>query len=710
MTLAACPACVAVPSATEHAQIAADHTKRSLSLPYITCAGCIQGAEAALNSHSGVSKARINFSLKRASIFAAPNVSDAELIETLKNAGFDAFVLNDALLAKPATSNLAIRLGVAGFAMMNVMLLSVAIWSGATDVTRDMFHWISAGIALPATVFAAQPFFGAAFKALRAGRVNMDVPISLAIILALAMSLYETSQSGEHAYFDAALSLTFFLLIGRFLDERIKGAARSAAKELSALEPATVTVELAGVRTQISLTNLQKGAVIFLPTGSRLPADGQIIKGDSLLDMSFITGECDPVQSLSGADIPAGVINLTGPLWVKATNVGADSSLQRIVSMIEQAETARNSYTSLADRAARLYVPIVHFLALSAFVFWVWWSGDIRFALNVAVAVLIITCPCALGLAVPAVTTAVNAKLFGKRVILKGDTALERLADVDTVVFDKTGTLSEMQFDPNASYLSPDNLVVLKSLADLSNHPISKSIAKALAEVTAQTITGTSEIAGFGITGFHDGVAVSLSAGKDAQGNPVTLLKIANREVPLSFDERLMPWAKGLVQELHTKGFETVLLSGDSAARVAAIHQQLGTGSAQARMTPTQKTDFIRALMAKGKKPLMVGDGLNDTAALAFAHASIAPSTALDVSRNAADVLVLKGGLDVIPEILTLTKKARRAMVQNFALAIGYNLIAIPVAFAGFATPLIAALAMSLSSISVILNAVRIRS
>ena len=336
------------------------------------------------------------------------------------------------------------RLGVAGFAMMNVMLLSVAVWSGATDATRDLFHWISAGIAIPTVGFSSQVFFKSAWSALRVRRLNMDVPISLAILLALGMSIYETMHSGAHAYFDAALSLTFFLLAGRYLDYRTRAVARSAAEELAALEvPRALRVVDGQADEQVPVSELEPGHIVRVVPGSRVPVDGIVTGGESELDRSLLTGESLPVAASPDSIVSAGEVNLTGPLTVRVTAAGRDSSLHRMADLVAIAETARNRYTSLADKAAAVYAPVVHLLSFAAFLFWFWYSGDWRMSMNIAVATLIITCPCALGLAVPAVTTAASGRLFKQGMLLKSATAMERLAEVDHVVFDKTGTLTE---------------------------------------------------------------------------------------------------------------------------------------------------------------------------------------------------------------------------------------------------------------------------
>ncbi len=505
MTATACPACAAGDLATELASNSgrpdASHSRRVLSLPSIHCAGCIRGVEAALSRLSGVSAARVNFSLKRVTVEADDEISDADLIDHLTRAGFEAYPLNTQVLEGEADAQgraLLWRMGLAGFAMMNVMLLSVAVWSGAQEATRDMFHWISAAIALPVTVVAAQPFFASAAGALRGGRMNMDVPIALAIAMTVGMSLYETSQGGRHAYFDAALALTFFLLIGRYLDHRMRRAARSAAKELTALEPAHIRIEIAsGDICEIALSEVQAGDLVVVQPGGRLAVDGVLEAGESLLDLSFITGEAEPVPSRAGQHLTAGTIALTGPLRVSATGVGEDSTLRRLAALVEIAENARGAYRSLSDRAAATYAPGVHILAGLALFGWLWATGDWRQSMNVAVAVLIITCPCALGLAVPAVATNVTARLFRRGVLLKNATALERLSEIDMVIFDKTGTLTRQSFDPEG--VDAADLPVLKALASASDHPLARAIVAGLPDISAATLNEIQEQAGFGV-------------------------------------------------------------------------------------------------------------------------------------------------------------------------------------------------------------------
>ncbi|MGR3662322.1 MAG: heavy metal translocating P-type ATPase [Paracoccaceae bacterium] len=714
----ACPACDVAPVA----QALADQSNTSdatimLSLPGIHCAGCIAKVERALNATQGVKSARVNLTLKRASIEADPSLNADDLITVLAAAGYEANELDRAALSATQTDirgrALLMRMAVAGFAMMNVMLLSVAVWSGATETTRDLFHWISAAIALPAVAFSAQPFFINAWGALRVGRLNMDVPISLAILLASGMSFYETLLGGQHAYFDAALSLTFFLLAGRYLDHRTRSIARSAAEELTALE---VPRALRENGETVSVSELNVGEMIRVLPGGRVPVDGLVQSGESELDRSLLTGESLPVRAGPDSKVSAGEVNLTGPLLVRVLATGEDSSLRRMADLVAIAETSRNRYTSLADKAARIYAPVVHILAFAAFVGWYWASGDARLSMNIAVAVLIITCPCALGLAVPAVTTAASGRLFRAGMLIKNPTALERLAEVDTVVFDKTGTLTEGRpIVEDLTGFDPDQLSIALALAEGSAHPLAASLVAGakLTRTVAANVTNIHEVPGRGIEGtfLQEQVRLGRSdwVGATALSSTGTYLKIGEQTpVAFAFSDNLREGAVEVVQALEAQGKNVILLSGDSVYAVADIAERLGIKAWDAQMLPEDKAARIAVLAKSGRKVLMVGDGLNDTAALASAHVSISPASALEAARVVSDIVLLGNSLAPIADAVTLAQSATRRIKENFAIAVLYNIIAVPIALAGLATPLGAALAMSGSSISVSLNALRL--
>lgn len=701
--MSGCPACAAASLAAQ----AALGPALQFSVPGVTCAACIGKIERGLSHLNGVASVRVNLSMKRLSV--AGQV-DPEAIQSAVTAmGYDIYPLDIARLeaARDAQGRaLLMRMAVAGFAMMNVMLLSVAIWSGASGATRDMFHMISAMIALPTVAYAGQPFFISAMTALRAGRLNMDVPISLAILLASGMSLFESLSGGAHAYFDAALSLTFFLLIGRYMDHRTRSTARSAARELAALEVQTA-MRVDGAQSEtVPASDLRMGDIVLVPTGSRVPIDGVLLSASALMDRSILTGESAAVTLQSGATLQAGEINLTAPLRLRSICDGTDTSLRRMAALVETAENARNGYTALADRAARIYAPAVHGLALAAFTGWWFATGDLRFAINVATAVLIITCPCALGLAVPAVSTAAVSRLFSLGYLVRHATALERLAEVTQIMCDKTGTLTR-PFIQLPEDLSETDRQIAKALAQSSHHPLSRAVVTALANTPAADLTDVREVAGNGVVGRYGDISVRLGRGLwIGAANPGLCLAIGDApHTLLEAPEVLRPGVKAAIAGID---LPCEIVTGDAAGPAEALAARLSVPVISGA-TPQDKLNRLSILSAAGGRVLMIGDGLNDTAVLAAAHASIAPSTALEASRNAADVVVLKESFADLPLVLHIARATRRLSQQNFAIAALYNAIAIPIALAGVATPLMAALAMSASSLTVLLNAQRMR-
>ncbi|WP_428546729.1 heavy metal translocating P-type ATPase [Profundibacter sp.] len=721
--IAACPACSVAPSAEELAKMnEVVEARIMLSLPTIHCAACITAVERELERANGVHSARVNLTLKRVSIEADPDVTADDMVDLLTGIGYEAHELDAGTLRATQTDKrgreLLMRLAVAGFAMMNVMLLSISVWAGAEAATRDLFHWISAIIALPAIAFSAQPFFRSAWSVLQVRRLNMDVPISLAILLASALSLYEITQHGENAYFDAALSLTFFLLAGHYLDHRTRAIARSAAEELAALEVPRAERIDGDELVAVPIAELVVGDLVRVKPGGRMPVDGVVTDGQSELDRSLLTGETVPVYAGPQSVVSAGEVNLTGPLTVRVTAAGEDTSLHRMADLVAMAESSKNRYTSLADKAAGIYAPGVHLLSFLAFVGWmVATGGDVRLSLNIAVAVLIITCPCALGLAVPAVTTAASGRLFRQGMLIKDATALERLAEVDTVVFDKTGTLTEGAPELiNLDEFKSRDLHVALALAQASAHPLAVSLAAAVSGVGVEPaeLTNLHEVPGYGVEATWNGKTVRLGraawVGATAGAQTATYLQIGTAEpLEFTFADHLREGAGKAVAALKEQGMKLLLISGDAPVAVEKLAERLGFDEWVAEALPEDKAKRINALSQDGARVLMVGDGLNDTAALAAAHVSISPASALDAARVASDIVLLGSDMSPLAEATVIARKATRRIKENFAIAAGYNAIAVPIALFGFATPLMAALAMSASSITVSLNALRLR-
>lgn len=688
-----------------------------LSVPSIHCGACIRNIETALAALPGVEAARVNLSTKRATI-RWHDGAPPPFIETLRRAGYDAHVYDAGAEVKDtAFSELIRALAVAGFAASNIMLLSVSVWSGADSATRDLFHAISAAIALPALAYSGRVFFRSAWRALRHGRTNMDVPISIGVLLAFGLSVYETATHGPHAYFDASITLLFFLLIGRTLDHLMREKARTAVTGLANLASrGALVLQPDGSRVYMPINEITSGMTILLAAGERVPVDAKVLAGHSDIDSALLSGESAPVAAAPGAFLQAGVLNLTGPLTLIATAAAKDSTLADMVRMMEAAETGRSHYRRIADRASQLYAPVVHATAFLTFIGWMIAAGDIHHAVTIAIAVLIITCPCALGLAVPMVQVMAARRLFENGILLKDGGALERLAEIDAIVFDKTGTLTSgtpRLIDPTA--IDAEALQIAAAIAGHSRHPYSRAIEAACA-VPVQTIEpdAITEHPGCGLEArigahfYRLGRANWALPDSTADDAGLTLAQDGTSLARFQFEDRLRDGTHSALETLK-QDFPIEILSGDHDAAVGRIADTLGLRYS-AGMLPAGKVARIRAIETEGRKVLMVGDGLNDAPALAAAHASMAPATAADIGRNAADLVFLHENLDAVPRAIGIAREAAKLVRQNLVLAVSYNLIAVPVAIMGYVTPLVAAIAMSSSSIIVIANALRLGS
>lgn len=688
-----------------------------LTVPGIRCAGCIGKIEKGLLETAEVRQARVNLSTKRVRV-AWSGDSAPDLIQALDRLGFTAHLTEpEADRKDPELTRLIRALAVAGFTSMNIMLLSVSVWSGADAQTRHAFHAISAVLALPCLIYSGQIFFRSAWSALRRGRTNMDVPISVGVLLAFAMSVYDTLHNGPHAYFDAVTSLIFFLLIGRTLDHLMREKARTAVSGLARMAPRGATVVAAdGAREHRPIAEIEPGMRIALAAGDRVPVDGVVETGASDLDCAVVTGESAPRRVEPGATVQAGVLNLTGPLILTASARAEDSFLAEMTRLMAAAEDGRAGYRRIADRAAALYSPVVHSVAFLTFLGWMAVAGDWRQAITVAIAVLIITCPCAMGLAAPIVQVMAARRLFENGVMVKDGAGLERLARIDAVAFDKTGTLTLGR--PrlvNAGSLAPEHLAIAAALAQGSNHPVSRAVAAA-SSYPAPLLSDVREDAGLGVEGLIDGriwrlgrADWALAADQD-QAIEGTVLSCDGRlSAALIFQDVLRPDAAETIRRLRAKGLDILILSGDQAPVVEATAEALGVETFSARLLPAEKVERLNALAAQGRRVLMVGDGLNDAPALSAAHVSMAPGDAADIGRNAADFVFLNPSLNSVDLALDVARETEKLVRQNFALSILYNAIALPIAILGYVTPLIAALAMSLSSIVVVGNALRLK-
>ncbi len=701
--------------------------KTELIVPSMHCVGCIGTIERELARFSFVDQVRANLTLKTVSVcWRAGREQFSELTDKLQQLGFESHYADSKAHhdeAEQTNKSLLLALAVAGFAAANIMLLSVSVWSGADPATTQLFHLISGIIAVPAVAFAGRPFFNSAIRSLSVGRLNMDVPISLAVLLALGMSIFESLSGGSEAYFDASVTLLFFLLIGRYLDALMRKKARGAVDRLASLSAKSgVLVDSDGNPVHIELSAIRPGMKLRVFTGERFPVNCCIIEGMTEIDRSHVTGEAEPVVAEPGLEVESGALNLGGPVDVEALSDISSSFLAEIRSMVEAAEKGRGDFVRIADRMAQIYAPAVHLLALAAFVFWMVASnGDWHTSLYIAITVLIITCPCALGLAVPVAHVIGANRLLSQGVLLRDGTALERLSDVDRVVFDKTGTLTNDGISvTRVTEMPQDALPLIKGLALASSHPLSKAVSKSLDQIGPASLENVIEEAGRGVQASFEGATIRLGrlswvaeiVGKgppeDADDWSVTFAISGQQIFGFKTTETARQDAAKAVLELQDSGLPTTVLSGDRHSSVKQLAGKLGIGSFFAEQMPADKIAKIEEIKSEGHHPLMVGDGINDAPALTAGHVSMVPASASDIGRHAADFVFVRPSLLAVPFAIRTAKRTRRIVYQNFGLAIAYNCIAIPLAMAGFVTPLIAAIAMSASSIIVVANSFRI--
>ncbi len=699
-----------------------------LAVSGITCAGCMAKIERQLKAVPGVKNARVNLSSHRLAVtWQDSKVVPDTFLAALERIGYKTFPFDPESMDAAHTErskSLLRALAVAGFAAMNIMLLSVSIWagnvSGITPQARDLLHWVSALIAIPAVAFSGQPFFQSAIASIRARSLNMDVPISLAVILAVGMSLVQTFTSAKDAYFDSAVMLLFFLLIGRFLDENMRRRTSDLAQNLITLQGQSATrINSDGSLIEVPLSNIKPGDEIHVAAGERIGVDGIVLKGASQVDLSLVTGETMPEDVAAGDKVIGGTLNLGGNLKIRATAVRDGTVLAEISRLLENAAQVKTRYVRLADRAARAYVPIVHSAAALTLIGWLLYGQGWQPSLLNAIAVLIITCPCALALAIPVVQVVSSGILFKAGILLNSGDALERMAEIDYVVFDKTGTLTSPEPDVlNIEEIPPETLTLAGKLAAASSHPLAAAVA--VAAGAEQPVDNAAETAGKGISAMVDGVELRLGNAEfcglanvperpDALWSTIWFANGKAKPVAFHIAQNLREDAPSTINKLADMGLPMEILSGDTSDAVKSTAEALGIKRWRAGLKPADKIERLTELEKQGHKVLMVGDGLNDAPALSTAHASISPVSAADISRTAADFVFMGDKLEAVATAISVSRLSRRMMLQNLGFAAVYNMIAVPLAVFGFASPLVAAFAMSGSSIIVTLNALRAR-
>jgi Cu2+-exporting ATPase len=556
---------------------------------------------------------------------------------------------------------------------------------------------------------AGLPIYRNAISGLRGGRLNMDMAVSLGVLATTAMSVSEAVRNGPYTWFDGATALLALLLAGRVLDRAARRRARQAVAELLALQEGTVTrLDPDGTAHAAPAANIRAGDRLLVAAGERLRLDAVLEAGEALLDASATNGESLPRAFAAGQALPAGAVNMGAPFVARVTAAAADGSLAAMARLLERAEQAKGRFVDVADRAVRVYVPTVH--AVAALTFLGWWLGmgvSWQEALVPAVAALIVTCPCGFAIAVPAVQAVAVGALFRRGVLVASGTALERLASAGHAVLDKTGTLTEGHPTLLPGDWTEAELREAAGLARASRHPLARALAAACPE--APLAEGVREVPGRGLAAGARRLGSAAFLGLAGPDAGLTLWYAAPERAPVAFRfaDRLRADAPAVVRGLRDLGLSAELLSGDAPPAVAAVAAQAGIEHWTAQAVPEAKAARIEALRAEGRRPLMVGDGINDAAALALAHVSACPGDGTDLAQTAADLVLRADGLSALPAAIRVARRAQRLARQNIAFSLAYNVVAVPLAISGVVTPLIAALVMASSSLIVIGNSLR---
>ncbi|MDO7711941.1 MAG: heavy metal translocating P-type ATPase [Pseudomonadota bacterium] len=708
----------------------------------IHCAACVWLIEHSLAKQQGVISAEVNLTSKRLRLKWDNRLTTlSTLLQALGRIGYAAIPFDpdtaEGALARRHQS-LLYRMAFAGFAMMNMLWISIALYSGADQGEfKNWFHWISFLIATPTLLYAGYPFLRNALLGLRRRYLTMDLPIAIGAVTTYGYSTYVTITGSTvgHVYFDTVVNFLFVILVGRYLEAISKREALSATSRLLELQPKLATIMIDGLAKVVPIRTVKIGDLVLVKPGEKIPVDGVLTDGQSAVDESMLTGESLPVVKKNKDQVVAGSINCEGAFTVKVQQVLRNTALAKIVSLMEDAQASKAPIQSTADKIVPWFVVVTLTLAAATFIYW--YQFDFEQALLAATSVLIITCPCAFGMATPMSVAVATGVAAHHGILIKQGAALEYLSKVTHFIFDKTGTLTEGKLRvvtvESFSDLSEDTLLMLAgSVEQHSEHGIARAIlAESVSrDLTLSPITDFSSSAGQGVEaslnqqhvllgtqswlaefGFvftdivlnrvdsleHQGISCVFMA---TEGQIVGLIGVA---------DRLRPDAISMINDLQQQGIAITVLSGDKQAVVRAITAELGDIQRQAEVLPKDKADVVRALQKQGVIVAMVGDGVNDAPALIQADVGIALASGTDVSIESADIVLSHNELRKVTEARRLASRTLSTIRQNIVLSISYNIIMVPLAMMGLVNPLIAAVTMPISSLLVIGNAARIK-
>jgi len=709
----------------------------------IHCAACVWLMERTLGALPGVMAASVNLSGKRLRVrWDNERVKLSHIIQRLAQIGYAA-VPYDPQVAEGQLRRhnraLLYRIAFAGFAMMNMMWISIALYSGAEQGEfRTLFHWVGLALATPTLLYAGFPFLRGAWTGLRRFHLTMDLPIAIGCTVTYLYSMYVTVTGSAvgSVYYDTLVNFLFVILIGRFLESSSKRQAFSSMQRLLDLQPRGATVLREGVECLVPIRSVKVGDTVLVRPGTQIPVDGTVLEGMSSVDESMLSGESVPVGKRPGAAVSAGSINVTGTLTLRVGAILRNTTLGRIIRLVEEAQASKAAIQSLADRIVPWFVAITLGLACATFLIWI--GSDFELALMAATAVLIITCPCAFGMSTP-MAISVAASLGARHgILVKNGATLETLSDITDCVFDKTGTLTEgrMQvrgIEAAAGVAVGQMLAQVAALERLSEHSIGRAIrTEAEARhLDVPAVKDFTNVPGCGVRGIVAGVTVL--AGTEAwlvqqgircddpllrdrqqawerQGLSCVRVAVAGREAgAIAVADQLRPDAAALVAALRAQGIHMTLLSGDRRRVAEAVAARLGGMDVIAEVLPQDKERVIGDLQRQGRRVAMVGDGINDAPALVRADVGIALGSGTDVSIESADIVLISDELDKVHLAIALSRRTLRTIRQNIAISITYNVIMVPLAMMALVTPLVAAISMPVSSLLVIANAARIR-
>lgn len=729
--------------------------KAEFDITGMTCAACATRIEKGLNKLDGVIKANVNLALEKASVEYNPGtLNKSDIVKKVEALGYGATVKEEANAQNAADHRQQEIENQTGKFLFSAILSIPLLWAmvGHFEFTSwiyvpDMFMnpWVQLALATPVQFIIGKQFYVGAYKAIKNGSANMDVLVALGTSAAYFYSLYlsiisltETAHTVE-LYYETSSILITLIILGKLFEAKAKGRSSEAIKKLMGLQAKNAIVERDGVEKEIPLEEVIVGDILHVKPGEKIPVDGKIIEGQSAIDESMLTGESVPIDKTVGDSVIGATINKNGFLKIEATKVGKDTALAQIIKVVEEAQGSKAPIQRLADQISGVFVPIVVGIAVVTFLIWYFWvaPGDFAEALEKLIAVLVIACPCALGLATPTSIMAGSGRAAEFGILFKGGEHLEMTHRISAVILDKTGTVTNgtpVLTDvilSNNSFAEPEFLELVGSAEKQSEHPLAQAIVQGIKDkgIALKDVTGFEAIPGYGIKATVAGKMVLVGTRKlmlkekvevgealnkmdtlEKEGKTAMLAAIDGEFVGIvAVADTIKETSKEAIRRLKDMGLEVIMITGDNQQTAKSIAAQVGIDHVIAEVLPEGKADEVKKLQGQGKKVAMVGDGINDAPALAVADIGMAIGTGTDVAMEAADITLIRGDLNSIADAIFMSKKTIQNIKQNLFWAFGYNTLGIPVAALGFLAPWLAGAAMAFSSVSVVLNALRLQ-